>query len=330
MFFLRKLPFFSKNSLFFTKNYKNFKKKIILFQKANLSHNNGTQKRCFFLIYSPKKANLDKNKNRLKIESRKNAIISHKLKYQKRLKYMINNSVKYFLSFLVVSQCAFGIDANIQSYKDRGVKYTPHYIGKGFTKYCKASWYGKGFHRSLTASGERYNMYDMTAAHRTFAMNTKIRITNLSNNKSVVVRVNDRGPFYTSRDIDLSYGAATRIGMVNSGVGKIKMEVVSSGKGRDERIAKTEVKEQTFKIAKASNEKRNHYVQVASFGAKKYAQMYKKENERKDAKLLVKAYPSNVNKNPVYRVVAEFDNLLKAKEYARREQNKGSFLTNIS
>ncbi|TQV61508.1 MAG: septal ring lytic transglycosylase RlpA family protein [Sulfurovum sp.] len=251
---------------------------------------------------------------------------------------MTNNSVKYFLSFLVVSQCAFGIDVNIQSYKDRGVRYTPHYIQKGFTKYCKASWYGKGFHRSLTASGERYNMHDYTAAHRTFAMGTRVKVTNLSNNKSVVVRVNDRGPFYNSRDIDLSYGAATRIGMVNSGVGKIKMEVISSGKNtfkvaKDEskqdeniEIAKIEKRDDKIKIAKASNEKKNHFVQVASFDSKKYAELYTKQNKNKENKLLVKAYPTNISKNPVYRVVAEFDNLLKAKQFARHEQNKGSFL----
>jgi rare lipoprotein A len=239
---------------------------------------------------------------------------------------MTNNSVKYFLSFLVVSQCAFGIDVNIQSYKDRGVRYTPHYIQKGFTKYCKASWYGKGFHRSLTASGERYNMHDYTAAHRTFAMGTRVKVTNLSNNKSVVVRVNDRGPFYNSRDIDLSYGAATRIGMVNSGVGKIKMEVISSGKNTFRLVQNESKQDDNIKIAKASNEKKNHFVQVASFDSKKYAKLYTKQNKNKENKLLVKAYPTNISKNPVYRVVAEFDNLLKAKQFARHEQNKGSFL----
>ncbi len=71
------------------------------------------------------------------------------------------------------------------------------------------------FHKKLTASGERYNMYRMTAAHRTYALNTVLKVTNLENRKSVIVKVNDRGPFYRSRDIDLSYGAAKRIGLTD-------------------------------------------------------------------------------------------------------------------
>jgi len=149
---------------------------------------------------------------------------------------MLNNLTKkiliaiFSLSIFVTSLSAK--DKNILAYMDRGIKYYPRYVSRGSVKIGKASWYGKQFHRRLTASGERYNMYSMTAAHRTYALNTILRVTNLTNHKSVRVRVNDRGPFYRSRDIDLSYGAARKIGLTHKGVGRVKIEVLSSGNKR--------------------------------------------------------------------------------------------------
>jgi len=94
-------------------------------------------------------------------------------------------------------------------------------------KYVVASWYGKKFNGRTTASGERFNMYAMTCAHRTFRFGTKLRVTNPDNNKSVVVTVNDRGPFIKGRTLDLSYGAAKKIGLIRKGVGRVKMEYLS-------------------------------------------------------------------------------------------------------
>lgn len=81
----------------------------------------------------------------------------------------------------------------------------------------KASWYGPGFHGRSTASGERFNQSNMTAAHKSLPFGTKLRVTNKRNGKSVVVRINDRGPFVRGRVLDLSKGAASQIGMVRSG-----------------------------------------------------------------------------------------------------------------
>lgn len=89
-----------------------------------------------------------------------------------------------------------------------------------------ASWYGSKFHGRRTANGERYDMHQMTAAHRTLPFGTKVRVTNQRNGRSVVVRINDRGPFAGRRIIDLSRGAAGQIGMVNSGVAPVKLEVL--------------------------------------------------------------------------------------------------------
>jgi rare lipoprotein A len=89
-----------------------------------------------------------------------------------------------------------------------------------------ASWYGSKFHGRRTANGERFDMNQMTAAHRSLPFGTKVRVINQRNGRSVVVRINDRGPFSGRRVIDLSRGAASAIGMVNSGVAPVKLEVL--------------------------------------------------------------------------------------------------------
>jgi rare lipoprotein A len=98
--------------------------------------------------------------------------------------------------------------------------------GFGDVQYGEASYYGKDFHGRKTASGETFDMYAMTCAHKTLPFNTRVKVTNMNNKKSVIVRVNDRGPFVKGRIIDLSYGAAKKIDLVSVGVTKIKLEVL--------------------------------------------------------------------------------------------------------
>ena len=90
----------------------------------------------------------------------------------------------------------------------------------------KASWYGPGFHGRRTANGEVFNSNDLTAAHRSLPFGTKVRVTNMNNGSSVVVRINDRGPFVKDRIIDLSAGAARSINMIGSGVAPVRVEVL--------------------------------------------------------------------------------------------------------
>jgi rare lipoprotein A len=90
-----------------------------------------------------------------------------------------------------------------------------------------ASYYGRQYHGRRTASGERYNMHQMTAAHRSLAFGTKVKVTGLENNQSVIVRINDRGPFVRNRIIDVSLAAAQQLGLVRSGVGRVRLEVLS-------------------------------------------------------------------------------------------------------
>ena len=87
-----------------------------------------------------------------------------------------------------------------------------------------ASWYGPGFHGQATSSGETYDQYRMTAAHRTWPLGTRVRVTNEQNGRSVIVRINDRGPFVDDRVLDLSYAAATELDLVREGTGRVTLE----------------------------------------------------------------------------------------------------------
>ncbi|MDJ0649650.1 MAG: septal ring lytic transglycosylase RlpA family protein [Xenococcaceae cyanobacterium MO_188.B19] len=90
----------------------------------------------------------------------------------------------------------------------------------------RASWYGPGFHGRRTANGEIYNSNALTAAHRTLAFGTRVRVTNINNGRSVIVRINDRGPFIKGRIIDVSAGAARRLNMISSGVAPVRVEIL--------------------------------------------------------------------------------------------------------
>ncbi|MBC8214081.1 MAG: septal ring lytic transglycosylase RlpA family protein [Candidatus Marinimicrobia bacterium] len=94
-----------------------------------------------------------------------------------------------------------------------------------------SSYYGKDFHGKLTANGEIFDMYGLTAAHKTLPLNTIVRVTNLNNDKSLILRINDRGPYIAGRILDCSYGAAKKLGFVSAGVTKVKIEVIEWGDG---------------------------------------------------------------------------------------------------
>jgi rare lipoprotein A len=118
---------------------------------------------------------------------------------------------------------------NKSSYTVFGKTYTVLSSSKGFTERGDASWYGTKFHGNTTANGEIYNMYAMTAAHKSLPIPSYVKVTNLDNGRSVVVRVNDRGPFHAGRIIDLSYAAAAKLGYVNKGTAPVEIETVGPG-----------------------------------------------------------------------------------------------------
>ncbi|MCB2263863.1 MAG: septal ring lytic transglycosylase RlpA family protein [Candidatus Thiosymbion ectosymbiont of Robbea hypermnestra] len=115
---------------------------------------------------------------------------------------------------------------NPKSYVVFGKRYYTKASSKGYVERGMASWYGKKFHGRKTSNGERYNMYAMTAAHKALPLPTYVRVTLLANRRSVVVRVNDRGPFHGRRIIDLSYAAARKLGMATRGTALVEVRAI--------------------------------------------------------------------------------------------------------
>ncbi|WP_295584549.1 septal ring lytic transglycosylase RlpA family protein [uncultured Lamprocystis sp.] len=115
---------------------------------------------------------------------------------------------------------------NMATYVVRGKRYYTKQDSQGHVERGMASWYGKKFHGQKTSSGERYDMYSMTAAHKTLPLPTYARVTNVENGRSAVVRINDRGPFHGPRVIDLSYAAATKIGVVSNGTALVEVRAI--------------------------------------------------------------------------------------------------------
>lgn len=150
----------------------------------------------------------------------------------------INSEIMKRFHVLIITLILFmlcGCGARLAAVKEvRGPSYTingkTYHIMKkvpsGYTQKGTASWYGPGFHGKKTSSGEKYDMHEFTAAHNVLPHNTVVRVTNLSNHREVVVRINDRGPFVGDRVIDLSLSAARAIGMVGPGTAPVKITVL--------------------------------------------------------------------------------------------------------
>ena len=131
----------------------------------------------------------------------------------------------------IYTKPAIVLPETTKPYSVDGVSYYPIPSGEGFVQEGVASWYGRKFHGKKTSSGEIYNMYDETAAHKTLPFGTRVRVENLSNQKEVVVRIMDRGPFVKQRIIDLSYVAAKKTGLVGPGTARVRLTALSKQVG---------------------------------------------------------------------------------------------------
>jgi len=121
---------------------------------------------------------------------------------------------------------------NPAKYSVFGKTYYTLKSNHGFKQTGDASWYGTKFHGRRTSSGEAYDMYAMTAAHKTLPLPSYVKVTNLDNNKQIVVKVNDRGPFHAGRIIDLSYVAALKLDIVKNGTGRVEIEVINTSSAK--------------------------------------------------------------------------------------------------
>jgi rare lipoprotein A len=236
--------------------------------------------------------------------------------------------------------------ATMRPYTIDGNTYTPQIVKVGEKFRGMASWYGKDYHGKRTSSGEIYNMYDHTAAHKTLPMNTRVRVTNLRNGRSTVVRINDRGPFSDDRIMDLSYAAAKDLGMVGAGVVPVEIEVL----GYDSHISKelnataasTGSSQGTFGALSTqdlSSDQRadetqalqsGYGVQIGSYRRYRGALIVKKRNENVDGKYQAIIQKSSVDGMPLYKVVlVGFESEQEARSFAESGRYPGAFVVRL-
>ncbi len=146
-------------------------------------------------------------------------------KYSSKNRFFNKKRVVFLLlcALCTVSIYSLRTVAGEHCFANTAANYAP---GRANLQVGIASWYGKRFHGRKTAAGERYNMYALTAAHRYLPLGTIVKVTDLSNNRKVIVRINDRGPFIKGRIIDLSLAAACELRMVKKGITKVRVEVL--------------------------------------------------------------------------------------------------------
>ena len=142
-----------------------------------------------------------------------------------------------------------------KDYTLRGQKYQIVKNTDGFKEQGQASWYGKKFHGHLTSNGEIYDMYSMSAAHKTLPIPSYVKVTNLDNNKTAIVRVNDRGPFHAGRIIDLSYAAAYKLDVIKTGTANVAIEVIKVDKPLTNVVKKSDPR-YIIQVASSQNEER--------------------------------------------------------------------------
>jgi rare lipoprotein A len=168
--------------------------------------------------------------------------------------------------------------ANMQPYVALGKQFRPMTELMPYKKRGAASWYGRRYHGNNTASGEVYDMYAMTAAHPTLPLPSYARVTNLDNGKSVIVRLNDRGPFLSDRLIDLSYTAAYKLGILAGGSGRVEVESIVP----DDSATLAAVKPSVAQPAPDSDVVMNMvYLQLGAFGSSDNAHNFLTQVQRK-------------------------------------------------
>jgi rare lipoprotein A len=210
-----------------------------------------------------------------------------------------------------------GHKATMRSYEVLGKRYHPTYVSVGEKMKGVASWYGPNFHGKKTSNGEKYNMHANTAAHKTWPMDTMVKVKNLENGTSTIVRINDRGPFVSGRIIDCSYAAGKKLGLDKSGIAKVQIEVI----GFAGEIASSQTKIQKIKLG-------NFGVQVGAFKRKEGAYIYQEKYSKLSSryKPIVKVFDDYDGK-PIYRVwVMGFGSENEARDFIEGHHIIGAFL----
>lgn len=215
--------------------------------------------------------------------------------------------------------------ATMRSYKVLGKRYHPTFVEVGDTMKGISSWYGPNFHGKQTSNGEWYDMHGFTAAHKTWPMDTMVKVDNLQNGKSTIVRINDRGPFVKGRIIDCSYAAGKKIGLDRLGIARVEIEVVGfAGKITPDEVIALQKKTHTQQRVMISD----FGVQVGAFRRYQGAQIYKKQYAAMDRNYrpIIKRF-DDVDGAPLYRVwVMGFRSEEEARDYIERYHLQGAFI----
>jgi rare lipoprotein A len=199
-----------------------------------------------------------------------------------------------------------------------GKEYVPYKALVEYRRQGTISWYGRKFHGQRTWSGEVYDMYAMTAAHPTLAIPSYVRIRNLENGRSVVVRINDRGPFHSGRVMDVSYAAAHKLGFASSGAATVEVESILFA-GTPPPAAKPEAPADSAPLLQATEDRRGIFLQLGAFGSSSNAESFRDKLQPKLAELQLSAH--NVLRDRLYRVqVGPFNSRPEATQSAEKLQ----------
>ncbi len=220
------------------------------------------------------------------------------------LKRYVFNSCLLVAHLLLLSSCGGGHTTRVietpetrelkgweKPYEVDGQRYDPLRSHQGFSQRGVASWYGRKFHGRKTSNGEIYNMYAMTAAHKTLPLGVHVRVTRLDNGRSVTVRVNDRGPFVAGRIIDLSYAAARDLDIVDSGTTPVRVEALGYQESRQGQVSYR---------PPSSYDAGSFSVQVGAFSVASNAQRLAAQLRSQYGRAEV--HDAQVNGQPMYRV----------------------------
>ena len=202
---------------------------------------------------------------------------------------------------------------NPQSYVINGQRYYVLKSGSGYVEKGIASWYGSKFHGRHTSNGEIYDMYSMTAAHKTLPLPSYARVTNLSNGRSIIVRINDRGPFHENRLIDLSYVGAAKLNITAEGTGWVEVRTLSPGQNTAKN-AREQLK---------SGIDTNVFLQVGAFRVTENAHRLRNRLSKAGFEQLRIARVA-LNGNPIFRVqLGPLKSIADADKLVNRLRNSG-------
>ena len=211
------------------------------------------------------------------------------------------------------------IKASLHPYTVKNITYYPHKVAIGESKDILASWYGEYFHGRKTALGNIYDMNGYSAAHKTYPLGTVLKVTNPANGKSLEVRIDDRGPFWNNRELDLSKGAATYLGTKQQGVAPVHIEVISVPKVG---LSAEPVEHKAPKVRKLSALSKdkiviNNYAYISPDETNvpvEFGRFTKLSNAKK--------YEKHLKKHLAFSYILKYDNFYKIKSYLPADRDK--------